>query len=133
MMTGGRLKAVNSIVSDPDQVKLIEKWRLRHAYPDAVGTWAVSAGPEARSFAFNAIAQDPRILRRAERLQAVRMASQAEEFALSLAESDASKSDAWMAVALFVQQSIDAWRQSLNLNPAVGFRYRLFFPELFNP
>jgi len=104
---------VSSIVSDPEQVKLIERWRLRHADPDAVGMWAISTAPEAQGFAFNAIAQDPRVLHRADRRQAIRMAVQAEEFALSVAQSDAAKSDTWLATALFVQRTIDAWRESL--------------------
>lgn len=104
---------MNSIVSSQDQVGLIEKWRLRHAYPDALGMWAASIAPEAHAFAFNAIAQDPRVLYRAARLQAVKMASQAEEFALSLAQSDTAMSETWLAAALYVQQSIDTWRRSL--------------------
>jgi hypothetical protein len=96
-----------------DQVGLIEKWRLRHAYPDALGMWAASTAPQVYAFAFNAIAQDPRVLYRAARLQAVKLASQAEEFALSLAQSDAAMSETWLAAALYVQQSIDAWRRSL--------------------
>ena len=49
----------------------IERWRLRHAYPDAVGLWAVSTGRDARALAFSAIAQDPRVLQRAARNQAI--------------------------------------------------------------
>ena len=108
----GGVKAVHSIVNDPDQVKLIETWRLRHAYPDAIGVWAASSGLEAHAFAFNAIAQDPRVLRRAERLQAIKMATQAEDFALSLSQTDTAKSDTWIAIALYVQRSIDMWRRS---------------------
>ena len=67
-------------------VSLIEKWRSRHAYPDALGMWAIATGAEARALAFNAIAQDPRVLRRAARPQAIKMAAQAEDFAQSLAE-----------------------------------------------
>ena len=103
---------MHSIVNDPDQVKLIETWRLRHAYPDAIGVWAASSGLEAHAFAFNAIAQDPRVLRRAERLQAIKMATQAEDFALSLSQTDTAKSDTWIAIALYVQRSIDMWRRS---------------------
>ena len=103
---------MHSIVNDPDQVKLIETWRLRHAYPDAIGIWAASSGLEARAFAFNAIAQDPGVLRRAERLHAIRMATQAEDFAASLAQTGIAKSDTWIAIALYVQQSIDKWRSS---------------------
>jgi hypothetical protein len=97
----------------PEQARMIEKWRLRHANPDALGLWAISTVPEACAFAFIAIAQDPLVLRRAARQQASRLAAQAEEFALSLADSDAAKSDTWAAAALFVQQSADAWRASL--------------------
>lgn len=104
---------MNATVTSHNQVELIEKWRLRHAYPDALGMWAASTAPEAYAFAFNAIAQDPRVLYRAARLQAVKLASQAEEFALSLAQSDTAMSDTWLAAALYVQQSIDAWRRSL--------------------
>jgi hypothetical protein len=104
---------MSSILSDPDQVRLIEKWRLRHAYPDAIGIWAEATLPEARAFAFNAIAQDPRVLHRAARLQAVRLATQAEEFARGLALTDAAKSDTWLAATLFVQRAIDRWRNSL--------------------
>jgi hypothetical protein len=103
---------VHSFVSDPDQVKLIETWRLRHAYPDAIGIWAASSGLEAHAFAFNAIAQDPRVLRRAERLQAIKMATQAEDFALSLSQTDSAKSASWIAIALYVQRSINIWRSS---------------------
>jgi hypothetical protein len=103
---------VHSFVSDPDQVRLIETWRLRHAYPDAIGIWAASSGVEAHAFAFNAIAQDPRVLRRAERLQAIKMATQAEDFALSLSQTDTAKSDTWIAIALYVQRAIDLWRSS---------------------
>jgi hypothetical protein len=67
-------------------VSLIEKWRSRHAYPDAVGMWAIATGAEARALAFNAIAQDPRVLQRAARPQAIKMAAQAEAFAQSLAD-----------------------------------------------
>ena len=108
----GGVIVVHSIVDDPDQVKLIETWRLRHAYPDAIGIWAASSGLEARAFAFNAIAQDSRVLRRAERLLAIKMATQAEDFASSLAQTDIAKSDTWIAVALYVQRSIDTWRRS---------------------
>jgi hypothetical protein len=92
---------------------MIEKWRLRHANPDALGLWAISTVPEACAFAFNAIAQDPLVLRRAARPQASRLAAQAEKFALSLAASDAPKGDTWPAAALFVQRSVEAWRTSL--------------------
>jgi hypothetical protein len=94
-------------------VSLIEKWRSRHAYPDAVGMWAIATGAEARALAFNAIAQDPRVLQRAARPQAIKMAAQAEAFAQSLAEPSVAGSELWRAVALFVQRSIDAWRHSL--------------------
>lgn len=100
---------MNAINSGPDQIELIEKWRLRHAYPDAIGLWAISTGDEARSFAFNAIAQDPRVLYRAARLQAVKMAAQAEELAMSLTEA----ATPWMAAAQFVCLSIETWRRSL--------------------
>ena len=103
---------MHSFVSDPDQVRLIETWRLRHAYPDAIGIWAASSGVEAHAFAFNAIAQDPRVLRRAERLQAIKMATQAEDFAVSLSQTDSAKSDTWIAIALYVQRAIDLWRSS---------------------
>ena len=104
---------MNAIVNSQDQIELIEKWRLRHAYPDALGMWATSTAPESHAFAFNAIAQDPRVLYRAARLQAVKLASQAEEFALSLAQSDSAMSETWLVAAHYVQQSIDAWRRSL--------------------
>lgn len=94
-------------------VNLVEKWRLRHACPDVLGMWAGSTGAEARALAFNAIANDPRVLHRAARLQAIKMAAQAEDFAQSLAASSAASSDTLRAVTLFVQQSIDAWRRSL--------------------
>lgn len=99
-------------LNGPEQVNLIEKWRLRHAYPDALGMWASSTGAEARALAFNAIAQDPRVLQRAARPQAIKLAAQAEDFAQSLAEPLAAKNDAWRAVTLLVQRSIDAWRRS---------------------
>jgi hypothetical protein len=92
---------------------MIEKWRLRHGNPEALGLWAISTVPEACAFAFIAIAQDPLVLRRAARQQASRLAAQAEQFALSLADSDAAKSDTWAAAALFVHQSVEAWRASL--------------------
>jgi hypothetical protein len=94
-------------------VSLLDKWRSRHAYPDAVGLWAGATGAEARALAFNAIAQDPRVLKRAARRQAVKMAAQAEDFAESLAGSATGGTEAWRAVTLFVLQSIDAWRHSL--------------------
>jgi hypothetical protein len=86
---------------------------LRHANADAVHMWAISNTLEARAFAFTAIVQDARILYRADRRQAIRMAGNAEEFALSVVGSGAAKSAAWQAAALFVRQSIDAWRSSL--------------------
>lgn len=101
---------MNAILSGDAQAELTEKWRLRHAYPDAIGMWATSTGDEARSFAFNAIAQDPHVLYRAARAQAMKMAAQAEEFALSLTETTAAP---WLAAAQFVCQSIGAWRSSL--------------------
>lgn len=52
------------------------------------------------------------MLRRAERLLAIKMATQAEDFASSLALSDIPKSDTWIAIALYVQRSIDMWRRS---------------------
>jgi hypothetical protein len=100
---------------------MIEKWRLRHANPEALGLWAISTVPEACAFAFIAIAQDPLVLRRAARQQASRLAAQAEEFALSLADSNAVKSDTWGAAALFVRQSVEAWRAALKAyNPPSG-------------
>ena len=72
-------------------VNLVEKWRLRHACPDVLGMWAGSTGAEARALAFNAIANDPRVLHRAARLQAIKMAAQAEEFAQSLAAYSAAE------------------------------------------
>jgi hypothetical protein len=102
-----------AVNASQDQAGLIEKWRLRHAYPDALGMWAASTAPQAYAFAFNAIAQDPRVLYRAHRLQAVKLACQAEEFALSLAQSGTPMSETWLAAALYVQQAIDAWRRSL--------------------
>lgn len=101
------------IANDPKQDKLIEKWRLRHANADAVRMWAISTTLDAGAFAFTAIVQDARILSRAERRQAVRMADNAEEFALSVVDSDVAKSAAWQAAVLFVRKSIDAWRLSL--------------------
>ena len=106
-------KAVNAVVGRTDQAGLMERWRLRHAYPDAIGMWAKTTGEEARSFAFNAIAQNPRVLHRAARLQAVKMAVQAEDFALSLLQSDTPMTESWLTAARFVQQAIDAWRKSL--------------------
>jgi hypothetical protein len=94
-------------------VSSIEKWRLRHAYPDALGVWASATGAEARAMAFNAIAQDPRVLQRAARRQAIRMAAQAEDFALSLTDSSLAASEVWRTAVLYVQRAIDAWRHSL--------------------
>ncbi|HEY2620713.1 MAG TPA: hypothetical protein VGI78_25475 [Acetobacteraceae bacterium] len=104
---------MTSILSDPEQVRLIEKWRLRHAFPDAIGMWATATGSEARALAFNAIAQDPRVLQRAARFQAIKLAAQAEDYALSVAGPGIARSDTWRAVTLFVQRSIDVWRRSL--------------------
>ena len=104
---------MTSILSDPEQVRLIEKWRSRHAFPDAIGMWASATGAEARALAFNAIAQDPRVLQRAARFQAIRLAAQAEDYALSVTGPGTARSDTWRAVTLFVQHSIDAWRRSL--------------------
>jgi hypothetical protein len=73
----------------------IEKWRLRHAYPDALGMWAHATGADARKLAFNAIAQDPRVLQRAARRQAIRLAAQAEAFAEQLALSPLARSETW--------------------------------------
>jgi hypothetical protein len=112
-MVVGRRPMVDCMVGGREQVSLIEKWRLRHAYPDAVGAWANATGADAREFAFNAIAQDPRVLRRAARPQAIKLAAQAEDFALSLRESGAAKSETWREAALFVQRSIRTWRLSL--------------------
>jgi hypothetical protein len=94
-------------------VSLIDKWRSRHAYPDALGLWANATGAEAGAFAFNAIAQDPPVLHRAARRQAIRMAAQAEAFAQSLTESSVTNSDLWQAATVLVQRTIDAWRGSL--------------------
>ena len=69
---------------DPDQLDLVEKWRRRHALPDVVALWAASEGSEAKAMAFNAIAQDPRVLQRAARGPAIKMAIQAEDYILSL-------------------------------------------------
>ena len=91
---------------------LIEKWRSRHAYPDAVGLWANATGPEARALAFNAIAQDPRVLLRAARHHAIRMAAQAEDFVQSLAGSPAAESEIWQAAIRLVLHAIEAWRRS---------------------
>jgi hypothetical protein len=104
---------VTSILSDTEQVRLIDKWRLRHAFPDAIGMWATATGSEAKAFAFNAIAQDPRVLQRAARFQAIKLAAQAEDYALSVAGAGTARSDTWRAVTLFVQRSIDTWRRSL--------------------
>ena len=57
----------------------------------------------ASALAFNAIAQDPRVLQRAARPQAIRMAAQAEDFA-PVAAALAADSDTWRAVTLFVQR-----------------------------
>ena len=81
----------------------IERWCLRHAYPDAMGLWATSTGKEAQAQAFNAIAQDPRVLGR-RRAQAGRQAAQAEDFA----EFVAAGSDAWQAAIQLVRRSIEA-------------------------
>jgi hypothetical protein len=104
---------VSSILSGAERVSLIEKWRVRHALPDAIGMWAISTGAEARALAVNAIAQDPRVLQRADRLQAIKMAAQAEDFAVSLADTAGTSSDTWRAVTLFVRQAIAVWRRSL--------------------
>jgi hypothetical protein len=103
---------VSANTSDPDQTRLLERWRLRHAYPDAVTLWAKSRNSDARGLAFNAVAQDPRVLHRAARPQAIKMAAQAEDFALSLAQAGPASSETWRAAALFVLRSIDAWRNS---------------------
>ena len=107
------VKAVNAVVGSTDQAGLMERWRQRHAYPDVLGMWASATGEEAQSFAFNAIAQNPRVLHRAARRQAVKMAAQAEDIALSLLQSDTPVSDTWLAAAQVVQQAIDVWRKSL--------------------
>jgi hypothetical protein len=92
---------------------LIEKWRSRHAYPDAVGLWANATGREAKALAFNAIAQDPRMLLRAATHRALRMAAQAEDFAQSLAGSPVAENATWQAAMHLVQRSIAMWRRSL--------------------
>ena len=120
-------------------VSLIDKWRSRHAYPDALGLWAGATGAEARALAFNAIAQDPRVLKRAARRQAVKMAAQAEDFAQSLAGSATAGNEAWRAVTLFVLQAIDAWRHSLKAYDrhgdgiAVSFEPTMVTPEAGDP
>src|SRR5262249_35927084 len=91
----------------------IERWRLRHAYPDAIGLWAVATGKEAQALAFSAIAQDPRVLEGAARMQAVRLVTQAEDFARSVAETLAVDNDAWRAATQLVERSIAAWRGAL--------------------
>ncbi len=100
---------------------------MRHANADAVHMWAISTTLEAGAFAFTAIVQDGRILFRAERRQAVRMADNAEEFARSVVNSDVAKSAPWQAAVLFVHKSIEAWRQSLkvygNRRDAVGVSF----------
>jgi hypothetical protein len=60
-----------------------------------------------------AIVQDARILCRADRRQAARMADNAEEFALSVVDLDVAKNAAWRAAVQFVRKSIDVWRLSL--------------------
>jgi hypothetical protein len=103
---------VDRNIIDPEQFDLVEKWRRRHALPDVVALWAKSQGPEARAMAFNAIAQDPRVLQRAARIQAVKMVAQAEDYVLSLENPAMDKSATWAAVAQFVQHAIASWRQS---------------------
>ena len=61
--------------------------------PTPLGMWAIATGAEARALAFNAIAQDPRVLQRAARPQAIKMAAQAEAFAQSLAEPSVAGSE----------------------------------------
>ncbi len=102
-------------MSGQGQAELIDRWRQRHANPDAIGMWANATGEEARSFAFNAIAQNPRVLHRAARLRAVKMASQAEDFALALTQAATPAADTWLAAARFVQQTIVVWRKSLRV------------------
>jgi hypothetical protein len=120
-------------------VSSIEKWRLRHAYPDALGVWASATGAEARAMAFNAIAQDPRVLQRAARRQAIRMAAQAEDFALSLTDGALAASEAWRAAVLYVQRAIDAWRHSLKAydqradGPAISFEPTISPTESADP
>lgn len=104
------MRRVSSGLARPEPGQ-IEKWRRRHAYPDAIGVWATASGIEARAFAFNAIAQDPRVLYRAAHPQAVRMAAQAEDFLTSL-DQGAGSNDAWHAVGWFVRQAIDEWRSA---------------------
>ena len=97
---------------DPEQLDLVEKWPRRHALPDVVALWAASEGSEAKAMAFNAIAQDPRVLQRAARGPAIKMAVQAEDYMLSLENTAMVKSATWAAVARFVQHAIPGWRQS---------------------
>ncbi len=117
----------------------IEKWRLRHAYPDAIGMWASATGAEAGELAFNAIAQDPRVLQRAARSQAIRMAARAEEFAESLAGTPLARSETWRAATHLVQHSIEAWRGTLKTygrGPDLGFvapEPALAVPEATDP
>ena len=101
------------MTADPDQFDLVERWRLRHALPDVVGLWANAQASEARALAFNAIVQDPRVLQRAARSQATKMAAQAEDYILSLERTGSDKSDAWVAITRYVQRSVAAWRNSL--------------------
>lgn len=101
------------MAADPDQFHLVERWRLRHALPDVVGLWAAAQASEARALAFNAIVQDPRVLQRAARPQATKMAAQAEDYILSLERTGIDKSGAWAATTRYVQRSISVWRDSL--------------------
>jgi hypothetical protein len=106
-----------------ERVSLIEKWRLRHSLANAPGIEANATGTDSRARAFTAIAQDPRILRRATRLRAIRIAALAEDYAVTLTESGAAESDTGRAVTQFVRRSIDAWRHSLKAYDRGATRY----------
>ena len=76
------------------------------------GCGQAATGAEARALAFNAIAQDPRVLKRAARCQAIKWRRRRRISPCRWRVRGAARGH-WRAVTLFVQQSIDAWRRSL--------------------
>jgi hypothetical protein len=105
---------------DDDDAAVLQRWRLRHASPDAVGAWRRARSSEVGLRAFIAVGLDPGVLTRQDLRTAKRLATQAGAHVAYVARADPKGTSAWSVAACIVQAAVQGWRNmpSDGLGPA---------------
>jgi hypothetical protein len=114
--------------------QLLAAWRACYANPRAFTAWRNDAGDDSAACAFNAVAQDPSVLTKADRADAARLATQALDFTTTLLARH--RQNEWWAAARVVECAVSAWTQGLPL-PTVplpaGTMQRIAAPNVARP